>query len=183
MSTAPEARPRRQARAGFMNQARPSPAAMPQAVSVTAAITTETAHIMASWNSAGSDGSTNCGRKAVKKAMVFGFESATRKPRQKCTRPGGAAPADRLEERRRASQDPGQAEGDRGDEDGVAADGAGDRHERGARPLRRAGGDDERHDRPRGHDEHEGDEEEGEEELGIEHHGSDRTAVAGGRRS
>ncbi len=64
---------------------------MPQAVSVAAAITTETAHIMASWNSAGRDGSTNCGRKAVKKAMVFGFESATRKPRQKCTRPGGAA--------------------------------------------------------------------------------------------
>jgi len=31
-------------------------------------------------------------------------------------------------------------------------------HERGARPLRRAGGDDERYDRPRRDDEHEGDE-------------------------
>src|SRR5215217_9360802 len=85
---------------------------------------------------------------------------------------GGAGPPDRLEQRRRALEDPGQAEGDRGDEDGVAADGAGNRHERGARPLRRAGGDDERHDRPRGHDEHEGDEEKGEEELGVEHRGS-----------
>ena len=80
-----EARARNRARAGFMNQARPAPAAIAQQESVVAANATLTTHITASWWAAGRPGSTNCGRKAVKNAIVFGFESAIRKPRQKCT--------------------------------------------------------------------------------------------------
>jgi hypothetical protein len=78
------------ARAGFMNQARPRPAAIAQPLSVIAAISTDTAHITANWKSAESVGSTNWGRKAVKKAAVFGLDTATRKPRETCTRCGGA---------------------------------------------------------------------------------------------
>ena len=86
----PDNRPSSFARHDCMNHARPSPAAIAQLESVTAARATETAHITASCRPAGRLGSTNCGRKAVKKAIVFGFESATRAPRQKCTcRRGG----------------------------------------------------------------------------------------------
>jgi hypothetical protein len=56
---------------------------------VHAASRTDTAHITASWRSTGSAGSTNCGRNAVKNAIVFGLDSATAKPRQKCTCPRG----------------------------------------------------------------------------------------------
>src|SRR5262249_8387120 len=77
ISAAPERRPSSLARHVVMNHARPSPAATAQAESVQAASTTDTAHITASWRSAGRLGSMNCGRNAVKKAIVFGFESAT----------------------------------------------------------------------------------------------------------
>jgi len=81
----PEARPSNFARRGVTNHDRPRPAAIAQHESLSAAISTETTHISTSWCAAGSLGSTNCGRNAVKKAMVLGLESATRNPRQKCT--------------------------------------------------------------------------------------------------
>jgi hypothetical protein len=70
-----------------MNQARPMPAVIAQAESDAAARTAVTVHMTKSCGAAGRAGSTNCGRKAVKKAMVFGFDSATRKPRVKLIRP------------------------------------------------------------------------------------------------
>ena len=93
ISAAPDRRLSSLARHAVMNQARPSPAATAQPQSVKTASTTETTHITASWRPAGRLGSTNCGRNAVKNAIVFGFNSATTKPRQKCTCPrGGGAP-------------------------------------------------------------------------------------------
>ena len=70
-----------------MNQARPMPAATAQAQSETPAIRTEAAHIAASCGPAGSLESMNCGRKAVKKTIVFGLDSATIRPRRKRARP------------------------------------------------------------------------------------------------
>jgi hypothetical protein len=58
-----------------MNQARPMPAAMAQYESLSTASSTETAHMMVSWGAARRVGSTNCGKKAVKNAMVFYFEA------------------------------------------------------------------------------------------------------------
>jgi hypothetical protein len=83
ISALPESRPSSFARDGFMNHALPSPAAIAQAESVAAAMTTEAAHIAASWGPAGSEASMNCGRKAVKKTIVFGWDSATKRPRMK----------------------------------------------------------------------------------------------------
>ena len=92
INAAPDSRPNNFARQECMNHARPSPAAAAQAESVNAASTTETAHISASCGSTGRAGSTNCGKKAVKNAMLFGLDSATAKPRQTCKCPlGGAA--------------------------------------------------------------------------------------------
>jgi hypothetical protein len=86
MSVRPEARPRSFARAGFMNHARPRPEATAQQESLQAASSTETQHISATCGPAGSVGSTNCGRNAVKNASVYGLDSATVNPRQKCMR-------------------------------------------------------------------------------------------------
>jgi len=68
-----------------MNQTRPRPEATAQQESLIAASSTVATHITASCSAAGRAGSTNCGRNALKNAMVFGFDSATAKPRQKCT--------------------------------------------------------------------------------------------------
>ncbi len=55
------------------------------------ASTTDTVHITTSCRVTGSDGSMNCGRKAVKKAMVLGLVIATTNPRQACTCPASGA--------------------------------------------------------------------------------------------
>src|SRR5262249_2587301 len=60
-----------------MNQARPRPAAIAQAASDSDASAMVTEHMTRSCRSIGSAASTNCGRNAVKKAMLFGFKSAT----------------------------------------------------------------------------------------------------------
>ena len=77
-----------------VNHALPSPAATPQPASMNAATTTDTPHITASWRSIWRVGSMNWGRNALKKAIVFGFDTATANPRRKCTcRAGrGASP-------------------------------------------------------------------------------------------
>src|SRR5919108_5302152 len=75
----PDSRPNSFARHECMNHARPSPAATAQPESVNAASTTEMAHITASCGSTGKAASTNCGRKAVKNAIVFGFRQRNRK--------------------------------------------------------------------------------------------------------
>ena len=85
ISATPDRRPSNLARHDVMNQARPSPAATAQAESVQTASTTETAHMTASCRSTGRLGSMNCGRNAVKNAMLFGFETATNSPRRKWT--------------------------------------------------------------------------------------------------
>src|SRR5215218_3332257 len=81
----------KRARAGWRNQDRPRPAATAQAQSLDAASNTDTEHMIASCPPAGSEGSTNCGRNAVKNAMVLGFVIATRTPRVKLTPLGGGA--------------------------------------------------------------------------------------------
>ena len=64
MRTVPESRPSNLTRDGFMNQARPMPAAMAQAQSEAPAISTEATHIAASCGPAGSRGSiTAAGRR------------------------------------------------------------------------------------------------------------------------
>jgi len=68
-----------------MNHVRPRPEAIAQHESVTAASNKETTHITASCGPAGSVGSMNCGRNAVKNTMVFGFDNATKNPRVNCT--------------------------------------------------------------------------------------------------
>ena len=83
IKVSPESRPSSLARAGFMSQMRPKPASMAQPQSPKIASSTETVHMSASWGAAGRVGSTNCGRNAVKNAIVYGFDSATRNPRQK----------------------------------------------------------------------------------------------------
>jgi hypothetical protein len=51
------------------------------ASSAIAASSTDTVHMTASCGAAGKVGSMNCGRKAVKKAIVLGLVTATRKRR------------------------------------------------------------------------------------------------------
>jgi hypothetical protein len=48
---------------------------MAQYESLSTASSTETAHMIVSWGAARRVGSTNCGKKAVKNAMVFYFEA------------------------------------------------------------------------------------------------------------
>ena len=62
---------------GFLNWARICPAKMAQTMTLTAARVRKVASITANWVKIGIVGSTNCGTKAMKKAMLFGFSAVT----------------------------------------------------------------------------------------------------------
>ena len=169
-----------------MNQARPRPAATAQAASVRPASTTVTAHITKSCQPTGSAGSTNCGRKAVKNAIVFGLVmgeaaryvhavarrnsvgEAPGRPPALDAEPdqiGRAGPPQDFKHFGGCSQDPVQAERDAGEQRSVAERGAYHRDQRRAGAARRAGCDHQRHDRTRHDHQDQGDEEEGREEV------------------
>ena len=82
ISALPERRPSSLARAGFMNQARPRPDAIAQAVSVVPAISVETAHITASCRPAGS-GVDELRQEGGEEDDRLGLVSATARPRAK----------------------------------------------------------------------------------------------------
>ena len=153
-----------------MSHARPRPAATAQAESVTAAIRAEAAHIAASWGPAGSFGSTNCGRKAVKNTIVFGFdkrhdEAANKSPatavlefppappgvppglNAEPDEIGRAGPPQRLEQQTCVRHDPVEADGDGGEQQNVARRRPRHRRQRGAHALGRAGRNNEGDDR------------------------------------
>ena len=190
IKTVPDSRPSSFARLGFMNHARPMPAATAQAQSETPARMTVTTHMTASCGPAGSLGSRNCGRKAVKKTIVFGLRQRdqnsarepgppglhqprvafARMPPRLDAEPneiGRAGPAQSLEEEVGVRVHPAERGGDRRQEHGVAERRAGGRGQRGAPTLEDAGRDDEGHDRARRDDEDDRDQEKGGEEFDV----------------